>query len=146
MNGVLQSILSSGSVITEDGETRTLRASISRQEGEFLQEMIRSTRPQVSVEVGCAYGISSLYICEALREINATKHIIMDPYQHSTWEGIGLSNIRKAGYLDLVETLLHEVPVAPYAVVVRCSFARQSCGSERGKELGPYGRRCRGAY
>jgi predicted O-methyltransferase YrrM len=103
MNEVLQSIVSSGSVTTEDGQTRTLRDSISRQEGEFLQEMIRSARPQVSVEVGCAYGISSLYICEALREVNAAKHIIMDPFQHSTWEGIGLANLRKAGYLDLVD-------------------------------------------
>jgi predicted O-methyltransferase YrrM len=103
MNEVLRSIVSSGSVTTKDGQTRTLRSSIPRDEGEFLQEMIRSARPQVSVEVGCAYGISSLYICEALREVNATRHIIMDPYQHSTWEGIGLDNLRKAGYMDLVD-------------------------------------------
>jgi predicted O-methyltransferase YrrM len=103
MNEVLRSIVSSGSVATEDGQTQTLHSAISQEEGEFLQETIRKARPRVSLEVGCAYGISSLYICEALREVNAAKHIIMDPYQHSEWEGIGLSNLRRAGYLDIVD-------------------------------------------
>ena len=107
MNEVLRSIVSSGCITTEDGKTRTLYSAISGEEGNFLQEMIRSARPQVSVEVGCAYGISSLYICEALREVNAAKHIIMDPYQHTEWEGIGLANLRRAGYLDIVD--FHEV-------------------------------------
>lgn len=103
MNEVLRSIVSSDCVMTEDGKTRTLRDAISRDEGDFLQEMIRSARPNISLEVGCAYGISSLYICEALREINATKHIIMDPHQHSMWEGIGLANLRRSGYLGLID-------------------------------------------
>jgi hypothetical protein len=92
MNEVLRSILSSGSVATEDGKTRSVHSAISREEGEFPQEMIRSARPQVS-----------LYICEALREVNAAKHIIIDPHRHSTWEGIGLSNLSRAGYLDIVD-------------------------------------------
>ena len=104
---MLRSIVSSGCITAEDGKTRTLYSAISGEEGNFLQEMIRSARPQVSVEVGCAYGISSLYICEALREVNAAKHIIMDPYQHTEWEGIGLANLRRAGYLYIVD--FHEV-------------------------------------
>src|SRR5260370_38161210 len=107
MNEVLRSIVLSGSVTTEGGETRNAHYTISREEGEFLQEIIRTVRPQVSVEVGCAYGISSLYICEALKEVSGSKHIIIDPYQHSHWESIGLSNLRRAGYLDIVE--FHEV-------------------------------------
>ncbi len=104
MNEVLRSIVSTGSVMSEDGKTHTVHSGISQEEGNFLQEMIRSTRPQVSLEVGCAYGISSLYICEALREVNATKHIIIDPYQHSErWEGIGLANLRRAGYADIID-------------------------------------------
>jgi predicted O-methyltransferase YrrM len=106
-NEVLRSIVSSGSVVTEDGKVRTAHSAISREEGEFLQEMIRSARPQVSIEVGCAYGISSLYICEALREVNAAKHIIIDPYQHSVWEDVGLANLRRAGYADIID--FHEV-------------------------------------
>ena len=47
---------------------------------------------------------------------------------------------------DPARALLHEVPVGLYAVVVRCSFATQFCGSAGGKELGPYGHRCREGY
>ena len=103
MNEVLQSIVSSGSVATEDGKVRPLDVGIGQEEGEFLQEMIRSLQPNVSVEVGCAYGISSLYICEALREVNATKHIIIDPYQHSLWDNIGVANLKRAGYQGIID-------------------------------------------
>ena len=116
MNEVLRSILSSKSVVTDDGITRPLHSNISWEEGNFIQAMIKSSRPRVSLEIGCAYGIASLYICEALREVNATKHIVIDPGQHfphgkgplSGWEGIGLANLRRAGYWDLVD--FHEVP------------------------------------
>jgi len=80
MDEVLRSIVLSGSDMTREGKARSLDIGISQEKGEFLQEMIRGARPWVSVEVGCAYGISSLYICEALREINAAKHIIIGPY------------------------------------------------------------------
>ena len=116
MNEVLRSILSSRSVITEDGIVRQLHSNISEEEGSFIQGIIREVRPQVSLEVGCAYGVSSLYICEALREVNAVKHIIIDSHQsfpygkdhRSGWEGIGLANLRRAGYIDLVD--FYEVP------------------------------------
>jgi predicted O-methyltransferase YrrM len=107
MNEVLRSIISSGSVVTEDGQIRTCHSGITQEEGEFLQEIIRNERPQISIEVGCAYGISSLYICEALREVSAAKHIIIDPYQHSLWEDIGIANLRRAGYADIID--FHEV-------------------------------------
>jgi predicted O-methyltransferase YrrM len=103
MNEVLRSIIFSKSVVTEDGIRRPLHSAISREEGDFIQEMIRSVRPKVSLEVGCAYGVSSLYICEALRDVGAEKHIVIDPYQHSGWEGIGLANLRRARYDDIVD-------------------------------------------
>jgi len=103
LNETLRSILSSRSVSSEDGIAHSLHSSISQEEGNFLQEIIRTARPQVSLEVGCAYGISSLFICEALREVNARKHIIIDPNQHSAWKGIGLANLRRAGYADLID-------------------------------------------
>jgi hypothetical protein len=73
----------------------------------------------VSLEIGLAQGISSLFICEALAEVGAERHIIIDPFQvavpeadfprnHASgynghWKGIGLYNLKKAGYEGLVE-------------------------------------------
>src|SRR5262245_60024635 len=106
MNSVLRSILESGQVRTETGDARQLHSNIDALEGAFLQDVIRGVRPTVGLEVGCAYGVSSLFICEALREVGARQHIIIDPYQHgsnhtgpdSGYEGIGLLNLKRAGY------------------------------------------------
>jgi predicted O-methyltransferase YrrM len=104
MDKVLQSLISTRSVVTKDGINRALGDHhIPEEEGNFLQETIRRTQPRVSLEVGCAYGVSSLYICEALRQVDATKHIIIDAYQHDSFEGIGLANLRRAGYDDLID-------------------------------------------
>ena len=104
MDKILESILHSGSVLAQNGINHPLGDHHTpREEGEFLQKMISCTRPQVSLEIGCAYGVSSLYICEALREVNATKHIIIDAYQHDIFAGIGLLNLQRAGYDDLID-------------------------------------------
>ncbi len=111
MNETLRSILASKKVMTEDGTERPLDFNINSAEGEFVQSLIRKHRPRVALEVGCAYGISSLYIGEALRESGGTKHIIIDPCQNfpygrgpkTGYEGIGLANLKRAGYFDRVE-------------------------------------------
>jgi predicted O-methyltransferase YrrM len=116
MNEVLAEILGTRTVKTETGEKRSLHSEISSEEGEFIQALIREYRPRVSLEVGCAYGIASLYALEALHEVEADKHIIIDPYElpgssakwpdskwKEGWEGIGLRNIKAAGYESLVE-------------------------------------------
>jgi predicted O-methyltransferase YrrM len=124
---VLQSILSRKSVVTKDGKIRLLGDHhISEEEGEFIQKMIRDGRPRVSLEVGCAYGISSLYICEALRQVNAEKHIIIDAYQREIFEGIGVDNLQRAGYADLIwffETLSYRALARLTEERVKIDFA-----------------------
>ena len=62
MNEVLQAILASKKVTTDSGMERPLDYHIDSAEGEFVQSLIRKHRPRVILEVGCAYGISSLYM------------------------------------------------------------------------------------
>ena len=52
--------------------------------------------------------MSSLYICEALAAVGADRHIIIDPYQHEYWQGLGIEHLKAAGYGRLIE--LHELP------------------------------------
>src|SRR5205085_5854164 len=67
--------------------------------GCLLQNVIRAIRPEVGVEVGLAFGISTLYILEAMRDFGGEKLIGMDPAQHDRyWRGGGLQNVRQAGY------------------------------------------------
>jgi predicted O-methyltransferase YrrM len=105
MNPILANILATGTVEAADGTKQALHSGVPAVEGTLLQKLIRATKPKVSIEVGCAFGISSLYICEALSEVGATKHIIIDPHQTdpAQWKGIGLANLQRAGYGRLVE-------------------------------------------
>jgi predicted O-methyltransferase YrrM len=77
---------------------------MDRAEGTLLQHIIEDVRPATSLEIGFAYGVSTLYICEALAGLRQpARHIVIDPFQTTQWRGIGLRNIREAGFEHLVE-------------------------------------------
>ena len=113
MNAVLEEILATESVT--DGVVRlplrhpdfpSLPVHMDRDEGAFLAEIIRRIDPATSLEIGMAYGISTLYICEALSALgHPVHHIVMDPFQSTTWRGIGLANAARAGYGGMVDFL-----------------------------------------
>lgn len=103
MSHVLDEILRSGVVKSATGEELPIHSQIPKEEGEFLQKLILETKPRASVEVGLAYGISSLYICEALTQVGAERHVVIDPYQNGGWKGIGLKNLKEAGYEKLID-------------------------------------------
>jgi predicted O-methyltransferase YrrM len=109
MNGVLSEILKTGTTKTasESGSVK-LSSSISRSEGELLQKLVRELDPTVSLEVGLAHGVSALFICDALNVRNGTQFIAIDPYQNGgpwDWHGIGIANLRRAGYSDIVRLI-----------------------------------------
>ncbi len=117
MNPVLEEILRTGFAISRSGKRLQVRSHITAEEGNFLQEIVAEIKPRVSLEVGFAYGVSTLFICETLASQPAARHIVIDPHQfqptgmqkgHETYDGAGLYNLKKAGYDRFVEFL--EVP------------------------------------
>lgn len=123
MNSVLAEILDSRRVQRPDGGYVELESNISAEDGAYLQEIIAELRPLRTIEIGMAYGISTMFICEALAAVNGAKHIVIDPYQRSVpdtlvgsdlqpadpgWESLGLYNVERAGYSKLIE--FHEEP------------------------------------
>ena len=68
------------------------------------------TRATRAVEVGMAYGVSSITIADGISK-NATpktgraKLVVMDPHQNAIegWSGLGLFQIERAGFSDIVE-------------------------------------------
>lgn len=103
MNEVLRDMVSTGTVRGMDGTQLSHEAGIPPAEGELLARVIRDLKPKISLEVGLAYGTSALYICDALAEVGAKKHYIIDPNQSSEWRSIGIENLRRAGHGSLVE-------------------------------------------
>ena len=103
MNPTLDRILTTKAVCDVSGTTYPLQVHIPREEGEFLQDVVRQIRPRTSVEIGLAFGVSTLYICEAMKESGGTKHIVCDPDQFEGFHGIGIKHIDEAGYAGMVE-------------------------------------------
>jgi predicted O-methyltransferase YrrM len=111
MNAVLSRILETQSV-SDGTNVVSLRhpefpdkfSHVGQSTGELLQRAVREVRPQVSLEIGLAYGVSTLFICEAIQALPAPGvHIVLDPFQHGKWRGIGLRNLAEAGFNSIVE-------------------------------------------
>jgi predicted O-methyltransferase YrrM len=111
MNAVLDRILDTQTV-TDGAVTLPLRhpdfpalpVAVDITEGRFLADIIRDVDPETTLEIGMAYGVSTLYICDALAALHhRVRHIAIDPFQSTQWRGIGLRNVREAGYGEIVD-------------------------------------------
>lgn len=118
VNPVLERIRKTGCITSPTGETVQVNSHITNDEGSFLQWVIGQVRPKTSIEVGLAYGVSALFICGALKEAGAVKHVCVDPHQMGIpesdlfvpagndrrgWQGLAMHTLREAGYGELVE-------------------------------------------
>ena len=109
LHPVVESILTTKRVLLPDGQFLNASSHIPRDECELIYRQIRNCGATDAVEVGMAFGISSVCLCDALSE-NAKRNgktprlIGMDPAQHDeTWQGAGLSNIKTAGFEHVLE-------------------------------------------
>ena len=99
MHPLIAEIYGSGQVTGASGATHALQASVDPQEGELLHRVVAADPTVVrTLEVGCAYGLSSLHICDALQGRTGASHTIVDPFQHTQWDGVGVGNLRRAGF------------------------------------------------
>ncbi len=98
MNPILNKIFETETVVGRSGKVHPLRYGIDRKEGEFLYKIIQEN-PDIrkTLEVGCACGISSLFICLATQHRADASHTIIDPTQTAKWDAIGLTNLEAAG-------------------------------------------------
>lgn len=119
MDAVLRDILATGQV--RDGEERLrLHSHMDEEEGALIKKLFTTVKPLTSIEVGFAYGISTLYACDALSANGGPcRHIVIDPAQSGQWRGIGLKNVALAGFDRFVE--FHE---DQSAIVLPALFAR----------------------
>lgn len=91
-------LFASGIVQDQEGNNYPLEFCVDQREGKFITQII-SNDPSIKnvIEIGCAYGVSSLFISSALQERSATKHIIIDPQQTERWKSIGITQLKNAG-------------------------------------------------
>ncbi|HYB62655.1 MAG TPA: class I SAM-dependent methyltransferase [Methylomirabilota bacterium] len=98
----LLSMYAGDSQLGTDGEKHSLDPAIGicPAEGIWIYEFCRQVQPQATLEIGLAYGFSTLYFLAALAENRNGRHTSVDPYQLNAsgrWAGIGLALGRRLG-------------------------------------------------
>lgn len=93
----LVDVFSSGTVLSESGETLPLDSNVSLLEASALHHAVRESECLVTAEVGLAKGISATAIVSALAGRPGAMHHIMDPYQ-TTYGNAGLRLLRDCGF------------------------------------------------
>jgi predicted O-methyltransferase YrrM len=102
----IDDIYKARSVVGRSGTVHRLHSAIDPEKGDFLFNIIRGDLSIVkTLEVGCGYGLSSLFICSALQERHGAAHTIIDPYENGYWDGVGIKNLEDAGlrFFTLIE-------------------------------------------
>ncbi len=112
MNSLIETIYRTGYTEDEHGQPIYLfPTSIPYEEGVALYQLIRRVKPARTIEIGMAYGLSSLFICQALEDNGNGSHLAIDPYERTRWKSIGLLNLQRAGLAarsQLREATSHE--------------------------------------
>ena len=107
VRNTIERLLGDGFVLAKaDGSTHDVRTvSISIGEGEALRKWVSSEKASKTVEIGLAYGVSALYICEGLIQNGNpdARHVVLDPFQAGRFADCGLQVLEEAGVRTLVE-------------------------------------------
>ncbi|MGH7905312.1 MAG: O-methyltransferase [Candidatus Binataceae bacterium] len=103
----IEEIHQSGMVLGDDDRGYSiLPMSVTPARGGFISDICRACKPEKTLEVGMAWGLSTLHILKAMIEIGSARpgcHVVMDPYQSSTFHNAALRTIRDAGLGALIE-------------------------------------------
>lgn len=102
----IRQIYNSGRVQTESGLDVPLHSAIDPEESEFIARLIQAHNCKTAIEIGCAYGLSSLRIAASvLSNSPEAKLTIIDPHQQTQWQNTGVANLRRAGFshFELIE-------------------------------------------
>ena len=105
-NPLIQEIFARQQVVDEAGRPHALHSAISLEYARALYGAVLAQEPRRVVEIGMAFGLSTLAVLTALRDIGSDGRLIsIDPRQTSGFHGIGLANVRRSGMSDRHELI-----------------------------------------
>ena len=103
---IVAEIYKRGTVKGRTGKIYQLQSAIDAIEGSFISQLIDGDQTiHDTLEIGCAYGLSSLHICLATKGRSNASHTMIDPFQCTQWDGAGVVNLEQAGidFFHLIE-------------------------------------------
>ncbi len=109
MNHIIERIYREQRVIGPKGEpVNIFPDSIRQPEGEAIYKVVREENARSTLEVGMAWGLSTLYMCQALKDNGGGRHVAIDPFQAKGYGCAGVRHVQEAGLGEILE--FHEEP------------------------------------
>ena len=98
----LERIFQTSKIDGPDNQAIRLHSNTSKEQGYFIQKILDSVRPTRTLEVGLAYGISTLFILEKHREYKNPHgcHVVIEPFP---WGGVAEHLIRQEKLHELAD-------------------------------------------
>ncbi|HEY2324818.1 MAG TPA: class I SAM-dependent methyltransferase [Thermoanaerobaculia bacterium] len=105
---LVEDLLASRRTRLPDGTETAADSFIPRDECELIYETIAANGATKAIEVGMAFGVSSLCIADALHRNGADARLVtIDPHQTAGWRSAGMHLVARAAY-DSMVTLIEE--------------------------------------
>lgn len=102
MNPLLEEIYRTRQCVDTEGKTLDpFTASVSWNDGMALYNNIVEIKARKTLETGMAYGLSTLFMCQALKDNGGGLHVAIDPDERTEWRSVGIFNVERAGLQDL---------------------------------------------
>ena len=96
------------------------RTRISEAQGMWMHDTVQRLKPARSLEIGLAYGFSTLYILAAMSQTGTGQHLALDPFQFADkYRGVGSRHAEHVGMSSSFQ-LLQE-----FSSVALAKFAAQ---------------------
>jgi predicted O-methyltransferase YrrM len=73
-------------------------AKTDARKGADIHRFMRAHAVKTSLEIGFAYGFSTVWMLDALRPQTNSHHIAIDPFEKTYWHGIGLAQVKRLGF------------------------------------------------
>jgi predicted O-methyltransferase YrrM len=108
-------------VFDSEGKPQPLESNITHAEASDLYVAVKRLRPEDSVEIGLAYGVSALAILAAISANGSGHHYVVDPFQRN-YGYCGEAMIERAGYRQL-HSFLERFPEEVLPDLPRMQFA-----------------------
>jgi len=98
MNPFIDQIFRDGTALDDQGNpVEVFTAGVARQDGEDIYKVIRASGAHETLEIGFAYGISTLFILQALQDNGGGRHEAIDPFEKEAYRNVGIENVRRSG-------------------------------------------------
>lgn len=112
VRSVIERTIRDGKVIarSDNSVNDIFPVAINAIQGEALRSLVIKEKAVHSIEIGLAWGIGALHICEGLLmngDQNA-HHVVLDPFQATSFKNCGLQLLEEAGVLNLIEHFAEE--------------------------------------